>query len=98
MKYMYCYSFIDLLDGEIVENVFRSNERMSLDDLFLNTFIQYTEQILGECLSWEGESDSFPKSISELRDDSIINFHKMEFQLISGSKNLKRKPVFNEKS
>lgn len=82
MKYKYCYSYKDLLNGEVVKITLDSNEHMTRDSLFLFAFIEYTENILGECLSWEGQSDSFPKSISELRGDSATNFHKMEFQLI----------------
>ncbi len=81
MKYRYSFTYKDLESGEVVENEVSSNKEIAPDALFLRIFTDYTEKTLGDCLSWEGESDSFPKSTSELRSDSASNFQKMEFEL-----------------
>ena len=82
MKYMYSCSYKDLLNGEVVEMTLNSNEHMTRESLFLFAFKEYTENMLGECLSWQGKSDSMPESISELRGDSATNFEKMEFKVV----------------
>jgi hypothetical protein len=81
MKYRYSFTYKNLESGEVVENAVSSNKAIAHDALFLKKFIDYTETRLGDSLSWEGESDSFPKSTSELRGDSASNFQKMEFEL-----------------
>ena len=98
MKYKYSYSYKDLLDDEVVEISYESNEKETLDSLFLNHFIQYTEDSLSQFVSWEGKNESFPQSISELRAESATDFQKMEFKLISGQENLKQSRTFGEKS
>ena len=81
MKYRYSFTYKDLESCEVVENAFSFNSEIAPDTLFLNKFINYTETALGDSLSQEGESDSFPKSTSDLRGDSASNFQKMEFEL-----------------
>lgn len=101
MNYNYSYSYKDLATGEIVSQSVNSNEKLTLDDIFLNTFVFLIEKNypapFGGHIEYEGSKD-YVCSISELRGDSAIHFEKMEFKLISGQQNLKRSLGFAKKS
>ena len=102
MNYKYSYSYKDLVTGELVEQEASSSEKLSLDELFLETFIFLTEKIYpssyGGCVDYEGRDECHPLAVSELRYESATNFEKMEFKLISGQENLKKPRGFGKKS
>ena len=102
MNYKYSYSYKDLMTGKVAEQEVNSSYKISLDELFLETFILLVEKIYpapyGGSVDYEGKNEFYPLSISELRDESAINFKKMEFTLISGEENLKKSRGFGKKS
>ena len=102
VNYKYSYSYKDLVTEQIVDQVVDSPDKLSLDELFLDTFVFLTNKIYpapyGGSVDYEGGNEFYPLSISNLRDKSAINFKKMEFTLISGEENLKKSRGFGRKS
>lgn len=86
MGYQYLFQYKDLEEGSLKRITSLNESRLTLDELFLQSFINYVERTSGS-ISHEG-SGYYPRKISELRGESAILFAQMEYEIVSGQENL----------
>jgi hypothetical protein len=107
--YSYSYSYKISLDGITRTITSNTDDYLEEEDLKLDAFIHLYEKETNKFIEWERVQDEeqaeeneemewYPLHYSQLRGETLEAFNRMEFELLSLSKNEYSKPKRKKKS